>query len=803
MCCYQLCTELDSVDVVPERCQAPFRWTKREPGTRRSTIGNVDGNGRGRGRRETGEYDCTMASTATRSSGHGFGTAPVFLAAISTILGAVLFLRFGYAVANVGLLGAFLIILIGHAVTIPTALAISEIATNRRVEGGGEYFIISRSFGTTIGATIGIPLYLSQAISVAFYSIAFAEAFRPLAPWLENLTGLIFDPRMVSLPFVVLLLALMVIRGADAGVFGLYLIAAVLAASLLLFFLGPPMEDASQGISLLSKVSDADGFFVVFAIVFPAFTGMTAGVGLSGDLANPRKSIPLGTLAATATGMAVYVLVVIKLTVSASPEEMAANQLIMGNIALWGPIVPIGLACATISSAVGSVLVAPRTLQAIANDKVVRWRSITDFLGRGTGSANEPRNATIITGVIAITVVAAGNVDFVARIISMFFMVTYGSLCAISFLEHFAARPSYRPTFHSRWYLSLLGAVGCLLLMFQMDPFFALLAILAIALLYRFIRASRTAGGDDLGAIFRAVMVQATRQMQIGLQSIEADPTADQWRPSIIMVDGRTFDRASPLQLMAWLCHRHAVGTYLHYISGLLNPETFTESKKTMKKLVKLAHDRAGGVFVDTIISPSMSSALAQSLQVPGISGMDNNVVLFEFSKSDPAEVLQEVYDGSLFAAATEMDILVLRHSDVFFGNRDRIHIWLTWHDYKNASLMILLAYILLGHPDWSHAEIEILVAAPEERAAGEEAKIEETLATGRIPVSPRNVRVFPTDANVDFSLLVAEHSTTADLVILGFTMPRLSSKGAELLQRHPELNDVLFVCADARLTID
>jgi len=127
----------------------------------------------------------------------------------------------------------------------------------------------------------------------------------------------------------------------------------------------------------------------------------------------------------------------------------------------------------------------------------------------------------------------------------------------------------------------------------------------------------------------------------------------------------------------------------------------------------------------------------------------------------------------------------------------------LTWHDYKNASLIILLAYMLVGHPDWKHAEIEILVAAPEERAAGEEAKIEQTLAGGRIPVSPRNVRVFPTDADVDFSKLVADQSATADLVILGFTMPRLSSKGTELLTRHPELNDVLFVCAEERLTID
>jgi amino acid transporter len=742
-------------------------------------------------------------TSAARSHGHGFGTAPVFLASISTILGAVLFLRFGYAVANTGLLGSILIILIGHAVTIPTALAISEIATNRRVEGGGEYFIISRSFGTTIGATIGIALFLSQAISVAFYSIAFAEAFQPLAPWIERLIHLEFDPRMISLPFVLVLLAIIAVRGADAGVIGLYIIAGILGIALLLFFVGPPLDDAPADIPLLSKVSEPSSFFLVFAIVFPAFTGMTAGVGLSGDLANPRRSIPLGTLVATGTGMVVYILVVVKLAASAAPATMAADQLIMGRVALWGPIIPIGLACATVSSALGSVLVAPRTLQAIANDRVVRWKALNRFLGRGSGDANEPRNATLVTGVIAISFVAGGNVDFVARIISMFFMVTYGSLCAISFLEHFAARPSYRPTFHSRWYLSLTGAIGCLLLMFQMDPLSALLAIVAMALLYRAIRASREESTDDLGAIFRAVMVQATRQMQIGLQSSRGTATTDQWRPSLIMVNGRTFDRASPLQLMTWLCHRHAVGTYLHLIPGLLDGETYQQSKATLDKLIALARDRASGVYVDTIISPSMSSALAQSLQVPGISGMENNAVLFEFSNHDDPSLLAEVVEGCTFAAATEMDILILRHSTVFFGNRDHIHIWLTWHDYKNASLMILISFILLGHPDWRNAEIEILVAAPEERAAGEEAKIEETLATGRIPVSPRNVRVFPTDANVDFAGLVADHSAAADLVILGFTMPRLSSKGPELLQRHPELHDVLFVCAEARLAID
>jgi len=107
-----------------------------------------------------------------------FGTLPVFLTAISTILGAVMFLRFGYAVGSIGFMGTLSIIIIGHIVTISTAMAIAEIATNQKVEGGGEYYIISRSFGINIGASMGVTLYLSQAISVAPHSSSFSVAQR-------------------------------------------------------------------------------------------------------------------------------------------------------------------------------------------------------------------------------------------------------------------------------------------------------------------------------------------------------------------------------------------------------------------------------------------------------------------------------------------------------------------------------------------------------------------------------------------------------------------------------------------------
>src|SRR5574344_2722785 len=139
-----------------------------------------------------------------------FGSLPVFMTAISTILGAILFLRFGYAVGSLGFVGVLFLIIIGHLVTIPTALAISEIATNKRVEGGGEYYIISRSFGLNIGATIGLVLYLSQAVSVAFYVIAFTEAFSFLFDFLKEKFDILLPRQVISIP-VMFLLAYMII----------------------------------------------------------------------------------------------------------------------------------------------------------------------------------------------------------------------------------------------------------------------------------------------------------------------------------------------------------------------------------------------------------------------------------------------------------------------------------------------------------------------------------------------------------------------------------------------------------------
>gem|GEM_PF-2531935 len=238
-----------------------------------------------------------MESATKNNKVGGFGVTAVFLTTISTILGAILFLRLGFAVGALGFWGTMVIIVLGHLITIPTALAVSEIATNTRVEGGGVYYIISRSFGLKIGSTIGLTLFFSQAISVAFYVIAFTEAFSPFFYWWNASFGFELPKQVISIPSLIFLGMLILRKGSDIGMKMLYLINAILFISMFMFFIGSPIEvgeDVARFPGNNFDFINKDNFFPLFVICFPAFTGMTAGVGLSGDLKNPGKAIPLG-----------------------------------------------------------------------------------------------------------------------------------------------------------------------------------------------------------------------------------------------------------------------------------------------------------------------------------------------------------------------------------------------------------------------------------------------------------------------------------------------------------------------------
>ena len=741
--------------------------------------------------------------SSSSQHGLGFGTAPVFLTSVTTILGAILFLRFGYAVGNVGLGGTLMIIFLGHLVTIPTVLAVSEIATNRRVAGGGAYYIVSRSFGTSIGGAIGLALYLSQAISVAFYMVAFAEAFGPLYEWIAGQYEFQVDPRWLSVPGTILLLALMLTKGADMGMSLLWGVSVILGASIATFFFGQGPESIQpEGLNLTARIENGDNFSVVFATCFPAFTGMIAGLGLSGDLKNPQRSIPLGTIAATLTGMIVYTLVGFKLCQSATPEALAGDQFIMAKISLWGPAIYIGLAAAALSSALGSILVAPRTLQALARDNVLPIPQLNRLMEKGLGKDQEPVYATCVSGAIALVFVVVGGVDFIAQILSMFFMVMYGALCIVSFLEHFSGNPSYRPTFHSRWYLSLLGTVMCGLMMVQISMLYAFISVGLMVAIYLGLRRSRDSQ-RDLTAIFQGAMFQLTRWIQTTLQKGRVMTSEGGWRPSIVAVTRFGERRLGHFDLLRWICHRHGFGHFLQFLQAGYSSLSDTQARARVDRLIQRTEVSGAGIFVDSVVCPTFQLAIAQTLQMPGISGLPNNCLLLEFQRENPDE-LDEVEQGVRLAADLMFNVLVLRSTEYRFGYRSSIHVWVTEENLKNAPMMMLLAYIIVGHPEWKRARIQLFACSETTSAAHEADQLSALMKEGRLPISMQNITSVSYSSQQALEQEVADRSVEADLVIAGLTTEDLASNTlVETLQLFEAANEVLFVHAVEQIPID
>jgi amino acid transporter len=726
-----------------------------------------------------------------------FGTAPVFFTAISTILGAILFLRFGYAVGLVGFMGTLLIVLVGHMVTIPTALALSEIATNQRVEGGGEYFIISRSFGLNIGATIGIALYLSQAISIAFYVIAFTEAFEPFFTWMQENMWPNIPRQVISIPAMFGLSLLILTKGANIGVKALYVVVAILAISLGMFFIGETgYESTSKGVELFSFQSGnlTGSFFIVFAIIFPAFTGMTAGVGLSGDLKNPARSIPIGTIAATVIGMIIYFFITYKLTISASSDDLTTDYQIMKKITLFGPIIiPIGLAASTISSALGSIMVAPRTLQALGIDESLPFKKLNKFVAKGKGKSNEPVAATVVTSIIAMIFVAMGEVDSVAKIISMFFMVTYGSICLISFLYHFGADPSYRPVFKSRWYISLIGFIFCFWLMFKMNPKYANISIVLMVILYMIIsHLHKDRGG--MQSIFKDALFQLSRKLQILIQKESKQVQIDKkWRPSIVCISKSSFERDKAMRLLGWISYRYGFGTYIHLIEDYFSKIANQKSEDLHNRLMEMSGEE-NNVYIDTLISPSFTSAIAQIIQLPGISGMPNNMILFEFDKDNKAD-LKQISENIALTRSANLDVGVLATTNRKFNFQQGIHIWLKEIDFENSNLMILLSYIILGHPDWRKGKIKIFEIAPTGKLEENRKRLMDTIQKGRLPISSGNIEIIESKEDVSAKSIICEHSVNAGLTLIGFREEQLKHS-FDVFEGYELLGDVLFINA-------
>ncbi len=476
----------------------------------------------------------------------------VFTPSLLTILGVIMYLRMGWVVGNVGLGGALVIIAISHLISIVTGLSVASIATNRIVHAGGAYHMISRSLGAPAGAAIGFPLYVGQALSTTFYIVGFTEALGILVPGLDH--------RLIG-SIVLVVLTLVTLKSSDLAIRMQYVIMAAIFASLVSFFVGGETPNIEQ-VTWFHKGSEP--FSVVFAVFFPAVTGIMAGVSMSGDLKDPRKALPLGTLLAIAVGLVIYVAIPFWLATNASLGDLAHDNYIMWKIAAIPALLYAGVWGATLSSAVGSMMGGPRTLQALARDGLA-----PRIFARTSGKNAEPRVATVFTFAIAQAGVLLGSLDIIAPVLTMFFLVTYGATNLACGLERWAASPSFRPSFKVPSWLSLAGAIGCFYVMsiISLPAMIAAVLLCAALFVYGQSRNYQESFGDARHGIWAALV----RAALLRLKDVTYHPR--NWRPNLVIFGGDPDKRTHLLDLGTALVGERGIVSYFYLRQGeILKP---------------------------------------------------------------------------------------------------------------------------------------------------------------------------------------------------------------------------------------
>lgn len=671
-----------------------------------------------------------------------FGTfGGVFVPSILTILGVIMYLRLPMIIGEAGLFMTLGIIILAHVISVTTGISVSSIATDKKVEAGGTYFMISRSLGLPIGGTLGLALFVGLSFSVSLYLIGFAESFLGYWGFDVNINTI----RMAGTAILVLVTTITLIS-TSLAIKTQYFIMAAIFLSLLSIVFGshgfvpevPNLRPPDSGFS----------FMLLFGIFFPAVTGFEAGVSMSGDLKDPKKSIPGGTIAAILVGLVVYVALALFFAFTVDKNILSGDAQVLLKISAVPELVIAGIWGATLSSALGSILGAPRILQATAVDKIT-----PRFFSKGVGKSNEPRNALLLTFFIAETGILIGELDVIARIVSIFFITTYGFLNLSCAFEAWTSA-DFRPSFKAPVWVSLLGATACFLVMIQLDFIASLGATIILGLLYFFLkrRELSLSSGDAWSGVWASLVKSGLRKLT------EENLQSRNWRPNLLLFTGSEERRPHLAQL----------GLAITGKLGLLSSFELIESSDDV--LVKVAKEEkrngnAPTYFKHQFRCANIYKSIGEITNLYGFAGIEPNTVLMEWSerkeKKDEFIELIRGFERSNFNS-------LFYHYDPIkkLGEAKTIDVW--WSGWgRNLSLALnLLRHITATEP-WRKATIRLLII---QNQAGEVDRIyqqvQRILANYRIQVVLK-VHNNYADQHSKEQIITTESAKT-DLTIVG-----------------------------------
>ena len=695
-------------------------------------------------------------------AGGTLGTfAGVFTPSILTILGIILFLRFGYVVGNAGLGRALIIIGLANAISVLTSVSLSAIATNIKVRGGGDYYLISRTLGMEFGGSIGIVLFLAQSVSVGFYCIGLGEAVTSFIPDAGRVL-----PQIIA-GLAVLFLFVFAWLGADWATKFQYVVMAALVAALISFFAGGLAKwDTAILVQNWAAPPAGPRFWVLFAIFFPAATGFTQGVSMSGDLKDAGKSLPLGTFLAVGLSIIVYFGVAVVFAATLPNDLLISDYGAMKRVARFNFLIDAGVIAATLSSAMASFMGAPRILQSLAGDRTFPF--LLPF-AKGSGSTGNPRRGVLLSGLIALGTITLGNLNLVASVVSMFFLISYGLLNYATFYEARAASPSFRPRF--RFFdlrLSFLGGLMCLGAMLAIDLAAGAAATALLFAIYQYLK--RTAGPARWADSRRSYYLQRVRE---NLLAAVAEPEHPRdWRPHLLAFSNDSHRRKQLLRFASWLEGGSGLTTAVRILEG----EGVKMLKLRQEAEAELRADIADygmQAFSLVVAAPNLNLGVHTLVQSFGIGPLRVNTILLNWLEQLPKGILglgEFQYATNLrtaFRLGCNIVVLDAKEDEwvsleALSPSERRIDVW--WWDDATGHLMLLLAYLMTRSDAWGEARIRVLAAGQDGELDEEVEGLKKMLEEARIEAEPEIVE------NMS-SKTVVEHSADAALVFFPFRL--------------------------------
>ncbi|KAK0089662.1 hypothetical protein PV325_006085 [Microctonus aethiopoides] len=649
-------------------------------------IGNLIGIGKSSNSDSDGYVEF---SSLGADNGRTLGTfAGVFSPVTLSMFSALIFIRMGYIVGNAGLLVTLVQFVIAYGILLFTVASVCAISTNGAVEGGGAYFMISRTLGPEFGGSIGTLFFMANIVSSALCISGCAEgiienfgpngylvgdaSFFPDGRWWRFLYCTVLN----TANLIVCLIGASMFAKTSVAIFATVCIC--LASVFISFLVQGPMSiaipDANtivqnatehlngsytglKSVTLINNLYSnysadysSDGamsdFASVFGVLFSGVTGIMAGANMSGELKNPGVNIPRGTLSAVLFTFICYILLSVLTSATTSRFLLQNNFIYMMPINVWPPFVAVGILTATFSAGLSNLIGSSRVLEALAKDNI--FGSGLNFIAHGTWRGN-PIAAVFTSWCLVQVILLIGSLNTIAQINSVLFLLSYLATNLACLGLELASAPNFRPRFnYFTWHTATIGLLGTLIMMFVINSIYASSSIIVCLILIIVLHLFSPSKNAAWGSISQALIFHQVRKYLLMLDSRKDHVKF--WRPQILLM---VSSPRSTCPLIDFINDLKKGGLYVigHVKIGDFTGQGIDPTIEEYPQWLSLVDHLKVKAFVELTITKTVREGLQHLIRLSGMGAMKPNTIVFGFyDEEQPRDYFRDsMYSTGIF----------------------------------------------------------------------------------------------------------------------------------------------------------